>query len=493
MNKRYIIWAPALTRSAGTKALYALYEKLRARNCNVLIFCPEQHLDKYEYIDVLDKNTLENDLVVYPEIVWGNPLQFRNVVRLVFYFPGRLAGEAAYHPGECVFTWWDGYCNAPELRWPNLDTDLFYDENLPKKQNCYFVNKTKPTEYRSEFDGAVEINMEYPATRPELAQLLKTTKVLYTFDRYSVLNDEALACGAQVMVVEGDTITPYVPGVMVTKAESDEMFEHFIRITQQMNYQGELQDDTPFLEKFGGLHYKTAMRCAALGAWQQAFAFARKAWQGRPLPAPGGPSAADAEVACSPSAACPAVAPIFTGYPLSDKWQMLLAQYGRFVAAGDTASAASALKTLMPVAFAEGDKDALCSLFVLMSLLQNSCGNSAESIKFAEQVLLIDPFGPLAAHLCVLGCLKTGKVNLALVKACQLCCPFLSPLDFNKAFYGFAMFGLILNEASHDGAVLAEKIPAMLQNARETIAARLALLRKPGGWKLALGAKPFWL
>lgn len=87
----------------------------------------------------------------------------------------------------------------------------------------------------------------------------------------------------------------------------------------------------------------------------------------------------------------------------------------------------------------------------------------------------------------------TGKVNLALVKACQLCCPFLVPLNFNKAFYGVAIFGLILNESSKDAAALADKIPSMMENAQEVIQARQALLRKPGGWKKALGSKPVWL
>ena len=489
MKKRYVIWAPALTRSAGTKALYALYEKLRAKGFDALLFCPEEHLDQYEYIDVLDKNVLDNDLVVYPEIVWGNPLQFRNVVRFVFYFPGRLAGEAKYYPGECVFTWWCGYCNVPELRWPNLDTDLFFDENLPKTQNCYFINKTRPKEYRKEFEGAVEINMEYPATRQELAYLLKTTDVLYTFDRYSVLNDEALACGAKVMIVAGDAIKPYVPGIMVTKAESEEMLEQFVRITQQMDYRGELQDDTPFLEKFGGLHYKTAMRCAALGAWEQALVFAHKAWIGRPLPKPGARPAPAGTGAEGRQVA----GPIPTGQGLSEKWRIPLGQYARLVAKDNFEAAAELLKKLMPAAFAEDDREALCTFFVLMSIVQDYLGDSAESMKFAEQALLIDPLGPLAVHLYICGCLKAGRANLAAVKALQLCCAFLAPLDFNKAFYGMAMLGMIQHESNQKAAVLAEKIPAMLQNAQATLQARMALLRRPSGWKQALGAKLPWL
>jgi hypothetical protein len=473
MPKRYIIWAQPLTRSAGTRALYTLYDKLRQKGCAALLFCPGEHLERYDYIDILDDATLQNDIVVYPEIVWGNPLRFRNVVRFVLYFSGKLAGETSYHAGEMVFVWWNGYYKAPELRWPDMDTSLFFDARLPKTQNCYFVNKSKPMIYLDQFKDAVEINMDYPATRQELARLLQTTELLYTFDRHSVLNDEAAACGAKVMLVEKDGITPYVPGKMITDAESDALFARFIAQTQSMNYIGELQDDAPFLEKFGGINYKAAMRCAALGAWEQALLFAFRAFQGRPLLRPElGSAAGKNNTPHSPR--------------IPTTWRAVLKKFNSLVNHQRFDKAKSLLYNSMLASIAEEKRDIFAPLATLQSMVLDRQGQKDASLRYAELALLADPLNALAAHLCVCQYLEAGKNNLALMTACRLCGLFLQPLVFEKAFYGIALLGLIVRETGQSPAKLAEKMPQMLQRAVDCVKSDLINPTSPGEWQKAL-------
>jgi len=472
MDKRYIIWAPALTRSAGTKALYALYGKLRDKGCTALLFCPEEHREEYEYIDVLDEHTLRNDIVVYPEIVWGNPLRFSNVVRFVLYFAGKLAGEREYHHSEKIFTWWSGYYKAPELRWANLDVSLFFDEHLPKTQNCYFINKNKPWKYFQEFKHAVEITMEYPATRQELAQLLKTTGILYTFDRYSLMNDEAVACGAKVMVAENDSFVPYVPGIMVEGGEAEAMLASFIAATQAMNYVGELQDDTPFLDKFGGLNYKTAMRCAACGAWEQALTFAHKAFCGRPLLRP---ALADAgsETPASPGGHDDATGP---------KWRMLLERYSAFVQRKQVGQADAVLDEGMMSAIADNRREVFALLAALRSVLRDNRGQDRASLRYAELALLADPLNAMASQMCVYQYLAEGKVNLAAMTACRMCCLFLKPLVFERAFFGTALLGLVVAQSGQSPVQLAAKMPQIMQGALDVVKKQVASPTSPREW-----------
>ena len=473
MDKRYIIWAPALTRSAGTKALYALYGKLRAKGCTALLFCPEEHREEYEYIDVLDEHTLRNDIVVYPEIVWGNPLRFSNVVRFVFYFPGRLAGEPQFHHSELVFTWWVGYFEAPVLHWPTLDTSLFYNENLPRTHNCYFLNKKYDNmKLIDALDGAIEITMSYPASRAELAQLLKTTKTLYTFDRYSLLNDEAYACGAEVCLVQDGELAPYQSDPYIDVAEAETQLVSFIAATQAMNYGGELQDDTPFLDKFGGLNYKTAMRCAACGAWEQALTFAHKAFCGRPLrrPALGD---ADSETPASPAGHDDAAGP---------KWHMLLERYSAFVQRTQLDQADAVLYEGMMSAIADNRREVFALLAALRSVLRENRGQGGASLRYAELALLADPLNAMASQMCVYQYLAAGKVNLAVMTACRMFCLFLKPLVFERAFFGTALLGLVVAQSGQSPVQLAAKMPQIMQGAVDVVKKQVASPSVPREW-----------
>jgi hypothetical protein len=122
----------------------------------------------------------------------------------VLYYPGVLGGTPAYHPSETVFTWARQYHDAPVLSVPSIDTSLFFDPGLPKTQDCYFVHKGGKWRDLEEVEGLMEINMDFPKTREQLAEILKTTGTLYSFDPHSALNDEAKVCGANVRLVTPD-------------------------------------------------------------------------------------------------------------------------------------------------------------------------------------------------------------------------------------------------------------------------------------------------
>lgn len=234
-KKKYIIYAPKLSGSNGVRALYILHDLLREKNYESYIFCPHEHRGNYNYIDKIDNSIRQQEIVVYPEIINGNPLQFKNVVRWILYFPGKNGGSVVYHPSELLFTWDKIYYNAPVLYLSGIDRHLFYNEHLPKTQNCYFVHKGGKWKEINEIENCIEINMNFPETREDLSKLLKTTEILYSYDARSAINAEALLCGAKVKIITEEGFENYNYIEKFDKENLEEQLDNFIYMTQSMH------------------------------------------------------------------------------------------------------------------------------------------------------------------------------------------------------------------------------------------------------------------
>lgn len=234
MKKDYIIWTPAWQASCGVKVLHFLAKELEKNGYNVYLYSPKPHLSEYKYVSEISDNMRKNAIIVYPETVYGNPLNFDTVVRWILYYPGKNGGQKKYNRNEILFTYSDEfYKNANVLFMPHLDENLFYDDNSPKKQNCVFVYKGGKWKDVKEVEGLLEINMSYPETRDELATLLRTTDILYSYDDFSALLDEADCCGCKVKIIKNDGIEDYKSKYYELKELSKVQVENFIKITQE--------------------------------------------------------------------------------------------------------------------------------------------------------------------------------------------------------------------------------------------------------------------
>lgn len=205
----YVIWAPPFCSCAGVRALYRLSHELESLGYSAPVLC-HKPTDGYHCITSFTKEMQENDIIIYPEIVSGNPLGFHRVVRYVLYFSGKLGGDITYDKNEYIISWSDEYYkDAPILTIPLIEEELFYDAGFGKTQDCIFHHKNYGVNLPLSLDNCIEITMKYPSTRKELAKLLQTTGTLYSFDQHSMLNDEAILCGANVMIVTNDGFKPY--------------------------------------------------------------------------------------------------------------------------------------------------------------------------------------------------------------------------------------------------------------------------------------------
>jgi len=219
---RYFIYAPIWHhKSSGLKVLYNLQKLLIQRGYDCIY---------YSFGGACLGEISDDDWVIYPEIVKGNPLNAKNVIRYVLYTPGVNGGDVVYDSSELVIThdhkW---YMNVPELFVPHIDA-LFVDLNLPKKHNCIWRYKGN---YKPWFQlSGIEITLDYPKTTKELVKLLQECDILYTYDEHTTLAEEARACGAKVKIINIDgSFSDYIH--TYTPEKLDGQLDEFIRITQK--------------------------------------------------------------------------------------------------------------------------------------------------------------------------------------------------------------------------------------------------------------------
>ncbi len=195
-TRPYVIHAPSYRgNSGGVRALYALCHELRTRGLDATVkdcggatrtgeACPW---------DAPAAAGSDRDAVhVVPE-VYGSPPHPR-VVRWLL--------NRERHPGAAGERW--AWCPAvgpglPTLAVNPVELDTFRPKDRPGRGTLYYVGK-------GTFDpsavppGSLEIAPDWPADRPQLAELLRRADTLVLFDPLCALAVEAVLCGTPVLL-----------------------------------------------------------------------------------------------------------------------------------------------------------------------------------------------------------------------------------------------------------------------------------------------------
>jgi hypothetical protein len=193
----FVINAPAYThKSFGIRVLYLLGDLLKELGH----FCPVVYLGT--------KIKFEGDVTaIYPEIVKGNPLQARRVVRYVLNHPGFIGGYTTYNKNEHVFYYEDAYKASAEkaagrslddrrLLIVPLELNLFFNDGKPKSGALFY--KGRAAHLFPVPEKCTEVHKKWPETRDQMALLMRSAKTFYCCDKNTALVLEAKACGCQV-------------------------------------------------------------------------------------------------------------------------------------------------------------------------------------------------------------------------------------------------------------------------------------------------------
>lgn len=216
INPYYIVTPQYARTSAGVRALHLLCHWLNKRGMRASILFLNSKRGTATHPDLLtpvltqagvDLHFSEGrtPIVVYPEIVTGNPTGSRCVVRFLLNVPGLLGGESHFGKEELVL----GYsrhlaelCGVPEqvLHVPVIDTNVFFPgEHEERTKTCFYAMKFQTVHEQSVFgvpQGAIEItaNRTDSQSPQEIAAIFRRSKQFYCFEN-TALATEAVLCG----------------------------------------------------------------------------------------------------------------------------------------------------------------------------------------------------------------------------------------------------------------------------------------------------------
>ncbi|NOU45709.1 MAG: hypothetical protein HOO86_01460 [Bacteroidales bacterium] len=217
---QFLIVTPSFThRSAGVRALYRLCHHLnRSGYPSAVIPMPGQSIADYSSWFVYGyAGEINNAVVIYPEIISGNPYEATHVVRWVLNEPGLLGGDKYYADNEIVFVYDSQKIDiantaiktaigSNRVLWVGVvDPDIIYpDPRVEKIFDCSFFNKGYPLSLRFPLDPSLGVKRIEDLTPDavSLGNVLRQTRTLYSYDHYSNILREAAICGCEVRVID---------------------------------------------------------------------------------------------------------------------------------------------------------------------------------------------------------------------------------------------------------------------------------------------------
>ena len=149
---------------------------------------------------------LRNAIVVYPEVVDGNPLGAGKVVRWFLNKPGFFTGTINYGQNELYFYYQEIFNTVEVRRETNSKfyfnvylSDTFRQTNFGEREGvCFILRKGKEREIRHDLSTGVIVD---PLSNPEIASVFNRVKYCISYDPYTFYVRYAALCGCIPIVV----------------------------------------------------------------------------------------------------------------------------------------------------------------------------------------------------------------------------------------------------------------------------------------------------
>ena len=207
---RFLIWGwDYSTASGGGIALHRLADRLVALGYEARITCKRTAPGWLG--EPTDRRTVadEEEIVVYPEVVCGNPFQAQRVVRWILNIPGLLGGDGVYGPDDLLMLWSEAY-RTPAMAAHRVgglltvwrDYLAFQDHGHDRQGDCYAVRKGKDKPLNQHPIEALRID-DYAAKGGDayLIQVFNWAERFICYDHATMLSTLAALCGCPTLVV----------------------------------------------------------------------------------------------------------------------------------------------------------------------------------------------------------------------------------------------------------------------------------------------------
>lgn len=157
----------------------------------------------------------KNGVVIYPELVLGNPLEANNVVRWFLHHPQNFNSKIMYGFDELYFKY-SSWINIPESIKRNVVDELFrivyypfdlYNEDDVAKVrdgSAYTIRKGVGKPLVHDVTNSILIDN---LSHQEIASIFKRVKTFYSYDLYTAYSAFAVLCGCDSVVIPDKNMT----------------------------------------------------------------------------------------------------------------------------------------------------------------------------------------------------------------------------------------------------------------------------------------------
>jgi hypothetical protein len=248
---KFTIYAPNYNdKSGGAWVLHFLCDQLNKIGHESKIFIYEASQVVNPQFDT-PIGYLEDSVVVYPEIIVDNPLNATKVVRYLLNREGALQKRMiSWGNTDYPLAFSRAYRNDCEvLFYPNCDLSIFYDNGTERTQNAFYIGKGELTGDCPKLD-CFEITRTFPSTKQELGDVLRRSKILFSYDALSATNTDAALCGC----------LPYLLQKPITGLENAELGKYWAESAGEIEQA--LEQMSTLYERIEGLQQSFPERLA---------------------------------------------------------------------------------------------------------------------------------------------------------------------------------------------------------------------------------------
>lgn len=160
---------------------------------------------------------MEQYIVVYPEIIDGNPLKGKYVVRYLMHNPGHFTGHYSFGKHELIVRYSNSFArDFTPLPMSKISDVLLTLSSIPscynregeavlRKGSAYLIRKGKNKPIMHDLTDSVCID---GLSHKDVADVLRRVECLYCYDPVTAYTWFAQLCGCRVRVLLGSNETP---------------------------------------------------------------------------------------------------------------------------------------------------------------------------------------------------------------------------------------------------------------------------------------------
>lgn len=161
-------------------------------------------------------------IFVYPEIIPGNPLGARNVVRLFMHNPGHFKGKTDYGEGEMYFRYSNSFAKGfVPPRYSIISPHFLTISATPECYNlngaaevrrgsAFLIRKGKGKPILHDLQDSIMID---GLRHEEISQIFKRVETFISYDPITAYSKYAVLCGCRSVVIfsENESVEQYYP------------------------------------------------------------------------------------------------------------------------------------------------------------------------------------------------------------------------------------------------------------------------------------------